>query len=85
LNDTYKNTLDIIPNGVVIIDIETKEITYANKELKTIVGDKSDSNSSELLKDSICKFFLYQRETSNKDEMAASDLLSSSLNKIEKS
>lgn len=45
LKETFKGTLDIIPNGVVIIDIKTKEITYANKEIKSIVGDANvDTN-----------------------------------------
>lgn len=34
----FRDTLDMIPNGVLIIDIITKSITFANKEMEDIVG-----------------------------------------------
>lgn len=37
MQELFKNTLTVIPNGVLIIDIKTKAITYANKEMELIV------------------------------------------------
>lgn len=34
----FKSTLDMIPNGVLLIDIKEKKINFANKELESLVG-----------------------------------------------
>jgi len=30
VNDTFKKTLSLLPNGVLIIDLRSQEITFAN-------------------------------------------------------
>lgn len=55
----FKKTLDMIPNGVLIIDIATKQITFANKEMEDIVNFKKQEGAelcSELLKEHVCQF-----------------------------
>ena len=37
VNSTFKNTLGLLPNGVLIINLKTKNITFANKEMMTLV------------------------------------------------
>jgi hypothetical protein len=37
VNSTFKNTLSLLPNGVLIIDLKTKNITFANKEMMALV------------------------------------------------
>lgn len=37
MNSTFKNTLGLLPNGVLIINLKTKNITFANKEMMTLV------------------------------------------------
>jgi PAS domain-containing protein len=38
LTELFRNTLDVIPNGVLIIDIKTRSIIFANKEMDEIMG-----------------------------------------------
>lgn len=38
ITDLFRNTLDVIPNGVLIIDIKTRSIVFANKEMDDIMG-----------------------------------------------
>lgn len=43
MQELFKNTLTVIPNGVLIIDIKTKAITYTNKEMELIVNTINES------------------------------------------
>ena len=42
IKDSFYNTLDIIPNGIVIIDMKTKEPLYANQEIDSILFEEND-------------------------------------------
>ena len=37
MSETFKNTLDLIPNGVIIMDISANQIIFANKEMHSLV------------------------------------------------
>lgn len=38
MRETFKNTLDLIPNGVLIMSTDENKITFANKEMHSLVG-----------------------------------------------
>jgi PAS domain-containing protein len=38
LSEMFKSTLDVIPNGVLLIDLQNKTITFANREMEEILG-----------------------------------------------
>lgn len=49
MQETFKSTLDLIPNGVIIMDMESNRLSFANKEIHTIVGAQSqDSEYTDL-------------------------------------
>ena len=43
MSEVFQNTLDMVPNGVLIIDIKSKQITFANHEMVDIVGLKDST------------------------------------------
>lgn len=58
----FASTLDLIPNGVLIINMQTRAISFVNKEMEEIVGiDRSSSSSEEdrfeLIKEKVCQYF----------------------------
>ncbi len=50
----FHDTLQIIPNGILILDILSKDIAYANKELEKLISQVKCSSLS--LKDRIFTF-----------------------------
>ncbi|TNV85569.1 hypothetical protein FGO68_gene3449 [Halteria grandinella] len=38
INEQFKNTLDLIPNGVIIVDVNSQNITFANKDMLSLSG-----------------------------------------------
>ena len=38
LRQMFHNTLNIVPNGVLIVEIITKKIIFANQEMEAMVG-----------------------------------------------
>lgn len=56
----------MIPNGVMVIDIKSRKIEYANQEMRKIV-DFTDSKPFlfEDVKAKICDFLIYERESSD--------------------
>ena len=54
----------MVPNGVLIVDLSTGEITYSNKEMADLVGQLEGTT----LKDKICSFLMY-----NMDQGQAAD------------
>lgn len=42
LKESFYSTLDIVPNGIVMIDMKTKEPTYANQEIDTILFEENE-------------------------------------------
>ena len=47
-----------MPNGVLLIDVKTEEITLASKEMKILVGESEDCINFGDLKTKVCNFFL---------------------------
>ena len=51
MRETFKNTLDLIPNGVLIMSTDENKITFANKEMHSLVGatvrDENGENCDE--------------------------------------
>ena len=33
MNEAFKNSMNLIPNGVILIDSDTEKITFANKNM----------------------------------------------------
>ncbi|TNV85960.1 hypothetical protein FGO68_gene11327 [Halteria grandinella] len=65
VTETFQNTLDLVPNGVLIYDIKLKCITYTNSEMSDIVEMKSlFSNPGkvnlEVLKDKLQQFQIHE-------------------------
>jgi len=62
VNQTFKNTLGLLPNGVLIIDLISKRITFANKEMSSLFGSATDPNSPEntyeKVREMVSKFIL---------------------------
>jgi len=64
VNQTFKNTLGLLPNGVLILDLETEKITFANKELTiNILSDcpevtESASDEYDRMRESLCGYKL---------------------------
>ena len=49
MSETFKNTLDMIPNGVLIMNLQSSEIEFANKEMLKMAGAKEQTtNYSDL-------------------------------------
>ena len=42
INDTFKKTLDVMPNGVLLIDIKTKIISLVSPEMKILIGSPEE-------------------------------------------
>lgn len=59
MNDTFKSTLDLIPNGVLILNIKQDQITYANKEMLSIVGLTADAGFAKVQRE-VEKFLILQ-------------------------
>lgn len=60
----FADTLHLIPNGVLLIDLKAKKITFANKEMEEILGETNLSGVSEerrleILKSKVTQFFHY--------------------------
>ena len=41
VNSTFRSTLNLIPNGILILDRKTTTISYANKEMINLVDKES--------------------------------------------
>lgn len=54
IKQNFQNTLDIIPNGILLIDIKTQKIEYANAEMKKIVGCPQNSDDKNTLDEKEC-------------------------------
>ena len=56
MNEAFKNSMNLIPNGVLLIDGNTEKITFANKSMLGI--NHEDESSLESLQDKISQFFI---------------------------
>ena len=56
----------MIPNGVLLIDVKNKEITYANKEMAKILGCSGDIRGGAIF-EGLQKFKLYFDERAQRD------------------
>jgi hypothetical protein len=41
MKESFRNALNLIPNGVIMINLLSMEIDFANKELFELVGDST--------------------------------------------
>ncbi|TNV82665.1 hypothetical protein FGO68_gene5913 [Halteria grandinella] len=57
LQSMFKNTLDVVPNGVLIIDIKKHTIEYANKEMH-LIFDCECTSDNIVLQNQVKKFLL---------------------------
>ena len=60
INNTFKNTLGLLPNGVVIIDLKTQQISYANSEMIWMLGSPNGQDYEEV-KRTLKKFKLNEK------------------------
>lgn len=58
MNAIFKSTLDLIPNGILLIDIKTQQINFANKEMKGFIAANEDEEDYNGLKSKVCTFLL---------------------------
>jgi hypothetical protein len=51
----FRSTLDMIPNGVLLIDLKTKKISFANTEMRSIVevGGLAGSDNMEVIRNKV--------------------------------
>jgi len=57
VNNTFKSTLDLIPNGVLILNIKQNQIAYANKEMLSILGLGAEAGFAKVQRE-VEKFLL---------------------------
>ena len=48
MSNTFKSTLDLIPNGVLLLNIKQNQIAYANKEMLAILGLSGDAGFAKV-------------------------------------
>ena len=58
MNEAFKNSMNLIPNGVLLIDDNTEKITFANKSMLGI--NHEDESSLESLQDKILYLLISQ-------------------------
>jgi len=59
VNSTFKNTLGLLPNGVMIIDLKTKNISFANREMMSLVVPAQPIMIDySKLKEKLCQYYL---------------------------
>ena len=65
---TFKSTLDIVPNGLLLVDLKSKEIMFANKEMESLVNN-FNGGKPMTFKEKICCFLMQRQvtEAMNKD------------------
>ena len=51
-----------MPNGVLLIDIKTQELTLVSKEMKTLIGAKEDCEDLEEMKTKVCSFLSQDKD-----------------------
>ncbi|TNV84121.1 hypothetical protein FGO68_gene2356 [Halteria grandinella] len=63
----FANTLNIIPNGVLIINIKLKTISFVNKEMEEIVGVSDVALQGEgrvkAIQERVCLFFMHDQQS----------------------
>lgn len=57
-----------MPNGVLLIDIKTEEITLASKEMKVLIGAKEDCEDLGELKTKVCTFLMQDQEVAHQEQ-----------------
>jgi hypothetical protein len=68
MNQMFRSTLDMIPNGVMLIDNKTKKISFANTEMKSIVGGDYDhfgTDIMDLIRQRVTQFVKVRQNNSN--------------------
>lgn len=52
----------MIPNGILLIDIKSQKITFASREMKTLVGATEDESDYNFLQSKVCTFLIQDRD-----------------------
>ena len=47
-----------MPNGLVLVDLKTKDVLLANREMETLVNFEEGSKGAQTFKDKLCNFFM---------------------------
>lgn len=71
LESTFKSALNMVPNGLMIIDHHARHIVFANKEMDTLVGGISGT----CLKERICSFMFESNISDSLDSALIRDEL----------
>jgi hypothetical protein len=48
MKNTFINSLDMVPNGILILNLGKQAVTFANKELFSILGAPSSCNYCDI-------------------------------------
>ena len=58
----FKNTMNLVPNGVIVVDVKTKAIIFANKELWDMLAIKEEgSQTFGILKEKVSQFLYHSK------------------------
>lgn len=58
LHQVFKSTLNMLSNGVMLIDQKTHDITFVNNEMRQILGAAEEDERS--LSSKVCQFHKYE-------------------------
>ena len=77
MKDSFYNTLDLIPNGILVLNLQEKRVTYANSELQAVMGmssldqafdsPHSSRSQQQLISNRMHAFYSYKYEHSDQD------------------
>ena len=67
LNELFRSTLEMIPNGVMLIDIKSHAIRFANAEMHRILNGPNYRQSYSGLKLKVMKFIKHEDLAINKE------------------
>ena len=68
----FKSTLNLIPCGVLLIDIQSKKITFANKEMQELLDIKDGADLYTNLKVCVSRFFYHSKKQKENDSQGQS-------------
>lgn len=58
-----------MPNGILVVDLKSKEIVLANREMETLVNNVNEGPNQQLtFKEKICNFLMQKVVVSNENE-----------------
>ncbi|TNV82447.1 hypothetical protein FGO68_gene11116 [Halteria grandinella] len=60
LNDLFRSTLELIPNGVMLCEVQSRKIRFANQEMHRILEGQQINQSLKGLKEQVAKFSQFE-------------------------